>query len=87
MRHRVRLFYFHKCEINKVYLALVLAEEVARRKYLEVDIVTGQKTGAYLDQAENRRLIRPYCSGAIDLKLFQKITADVFLDAGFETED
>ncbi len=166
---RVRLFCFHECEINKEYLALVVAEAVARRKHLEndperdafrlvfgesdllpglivdryrdflvcqfqstgmerwkpelvqvlaeltgcrgiyersesaarkreglaaaegvlygdsppesllvreyglhleVDIVTGQKTGAYLDQAENRRLVRPYCSGGEVLNCF-----------------
>jgi 23S rRNA (cytosine1962-C5)-methyltransferase len=36
----------------------------------EVDIRTGQKTGFYLDQRENRRLVRGYARGRRSLDLF-----------------
>jgi 23S rRNA (cytosine1962-C5)-methyltransferase len=35
-----------------------------------VDIRQGQKTGFYLDQAENRALLAPYCAGAEVLNAF-----------------
>ena len=35
-----------------------------------VDVKRGQKTGTFLDQRENRRAIRPYCSDAIVANLF-----------------
>jgi len=37
---------------------------------MEVDIRSGQKTGFYLDQAENRNLIRRYCAGKEVLNCF-----------------
>jgi len=37
---------------------------------LEVDIRAGQKTGYYLDQAENRRLVRSYCKDQEVLNCF-----------------
>lgn len=36
----------------------------------EVDIVAGQKTGFYLDQADNRLLVREYCEGRDILNCF-----------------
>ncbi|MEZ5489481.1 MAG: class I SAM-dependent rRNA methyltransferase [Gammaproteobacteria bacterium] len=37
---------------------------------LEVDVRSGQKTGFYLDQADNRQVIRPYCQGREVLNCF-----------------
>ncbi len=37
---------------------------------LEANVRTGQKTGFYLDQAENRNLIRSYCAGQQILNCF-----------------
>jgi 23S rRNA (cytosine1962-C5)-methyltransferase len=37
---------------------------------LEVDLLAGQKTGAFLDQRENRRLVRRYAEGARVLDVF-----------------
>ena len=47
---------------------LIVAREHGMR--FEVDVVHGQKTGAYLDQRENRRLVRESADGLNVLNLF-----------------
>lgn len=45
------------------------------------DLVGGQKTGLFLDQRQNRRLIAPYCSGARVLDLFSHVGGWAFTAA------
>jgi 23S rRNA (cytosine1962-C5)-methyltransferase len=47
--------------------AIVIAEDGAR---FEVDVRRGQKTGFFLDQRDNRRLVRALSAGATMLNLF-----------------
>lgn len=51
--------------------------------WLATDLEDGQKTGLYLDQRENRNLIKPYCSGARVLDLFCHVGGWSFAAARF----
>ena len=43
---------------------------VENGRHFSVDLSSGQKTGFYLDQSENRRLLAPYCADADVLNAF-----------------